>query len=234
MAPVPAISQGSGLPAEAPRRPAPTAIVPAAGFSRRMGRPKLLLPFGATSVVGALVGALRAGGVGRVVLVTAPAAAELAAWARAAGLVVAVNGAPERGMLSSIRCGLEALGGGGAVAAAGAPLLVSPADLPALAAETVRRVIAAVAAGAALAVPVHAGRRGHPLGIAAALTPEIEGLDPEVGLRQLVERRAGELVEVAVDDPGAVRDVDTPEDYRCLRKQAQEERSALPNGEMDP
>jgi molybdenum cofactor cytidylyltransferase len=199
------------------------ALVPAAGASRRMGRPKLTMAWGEGSVVGRVVSALAEGGAGRISLVVGPreedgarAAAELRDFGRTRGLVVAENPEPERGMLSSILCGLEALGGADALRRRGVGLLVSPADLPALRGETVAAVVAALRAGAALAVPVHGGRRGHPLGIAPALLGELAELDPGVGLRQLVERHARRVVEVAVDDPGAVHDVDTPEDYRRL------------------
>lgn len=194
----------------------PAAVVPAAGASRRMGRPKLLLPFGDGTVVGGVVAALRAGGVGEVALVVAPGDDVLAAWGRARSLTVAVNPRPEDGMLSTIRAGVAALGGGAALAAAGRPLLVTPADLPALSGATVRAVLAALAAGAPLAVPLHRGRRGHPLGIAAGLLPEIDRLDPDVGLRQLLDRHAALLRELPIDDPGALEDVDTPEDYARL------------------
>ena len=219
----------------------PWAVVPAAGASRRMGRPKLLLPWseggtgegdtgegdtgGADTVLGSLLAALRAGGAGRVALVLAPteassrgrAAEELAAWAADfPDVTLAENPAPERGMLSSILAGLDALGGAGALAASATPLLVTPADLPALRASTVASVASALANGAPLAVPTHRGRRGHPLGIAPALLPEIPRLDLDQGLRQLLERHPGELVEVPVDDPGAVRDVDTPRQYEEL------------------
>jgi len=192
------------------------AIVPAAGASRRMGRPKALLPFGGTSVLGAVAAALAGGGAGETVVVVGPGDAALDRHAAGLGLRRAVNPDPSRGMLSSVLAGLEALGGGASVARRGAPLLVCPADLPALSAATVRAVLDRLESGAALAVPVHRGRRGHPLGIAARLAPEIEALDPAVGLRQLLDRRRDEVAEVPVDDPGAVDDADTPDDYRRL------------------
>ena len=180
-----------------------------------MGRPKLLLPWGASTIVGSLVAALHAAGVDPLALVAAPGDEALQAWARAEGLVVGVNPWPERGMLSTIQAGLAALGGADELARRGEPLLVTPADLPELRPETVAELLRCQAgAGASLAVPVYRGKRGHPLAIAAALIPEIETLDPEVGLRELLDRHAGEVLEVAVEDPGAVRDVDTPEDYR--------------------
>ena len=195
------------------------AVLPAAGASRRMGRPKLLLPYGQTTIVGSLVAALRRAGVAHIALVTAPGDAALRAWAEEAGLVAAVNPDPSRGMLSSIRAGIEALGGPLALAAGAEPLLVVPADLPALQPATVRTLLAAMSgADAPLAVPVHDGRRGHPLAIAPALVPEVWDLDLEVGLKQLLERHAGEVLEVVVDDRGAVVDVDTPEDYWGLTR----------------
>ena len=193
------------------------AIVPAAGASRRMGSPKPLLPFGGGSVLGAVAAALAGGGASEtVVVVGGPDAAALDRHAAALGLRRAVNPDPARGMLSSVLAGLEALGGAGAIARRGEPLLVCPADLPALSAATVRAVVDRLEAGAALAVAVHSGRRGHPLGIAARLAPEIESLDPAVGLRQLLDRHRDEVAEVPVDDPGAVDDADTPADYRRL------------------
>ena len=204
------------------------AIVPAAGSSRRMGRPKLLLPWAATTVLGAVVAALRGAGVEAPLLVLGPAsdgaavagAAEaepLHAWAAAANLRIAENPHPERGMLSSILAGLDALGGGEELARRGEVLLVCPADLPALRASTVRALLAAMqTAGAPLALPRHRGRHGHPLAIAPHLIPAIAHLDPAIGLRQLRDRHAAELLALDVDDPGCVADVDTPADYAGL------------------
>ena len=121
-------------------------------------------------------------------------------------------------MLSSILAGLAALGGASDLARRGVPLLVTPGDLPALRSATVALLLARQAAtGAGLAVPVHAGRRGHPLLIAARLIPEIERLDPARGLRHLLDLHPGELFTVETDDPGCIADVDTPEDYERLR-----------------
>jgi molybdenum cofactor cytidylyltransferase len=193
------------------------AIVPAAGASRRMGRPKLLLPYGTSTIVGSLASALRAGGASPVVIVAAPGDTELQEHARSLGALVVVNPDPERGMLSSIREGLAALGGADRLAQRGEVVLVAPADLPALRPGTVAELLwRRAAAGAPLAVPAFQGQRGHPLAIAPELLAEIDVLDQAIGLKQLLERHAAAALEVPVDDPGAVRDIDTPEDYQEL------------------
>lgn len=173
-----------------------------------MGRAKLLLPFRDDTVIGSLVLSLRKGGVGRIVVVRAPSDLALDAWCRKGGVEQAVNPAPERGMLTSILAGLVALGG--APALRHDRLLISPADLPLLTAET---VAALLRARSPLAVPTYHGRRGHPLLLAGELIPEIEELDPAVGLRQLLERRRADLRELPVQDPGILLDVDTPQEY---------------------
>ncbi len=180
-----------------------------------MGRPKLLLPLRGRPLVAGVVDALRGAGVREIVLVTAPDDEELRAWARQAGLLPAVNPHPERGMLSSICEGIAAVGGAAAMAERGETLLVSPADLPNLKAGTVAALLRRMAeTGAPLGVPVYRGKRGHPLAISPALIPEIGTLDAQVGLKQLRDRHEAKLLEVTVEDAGAVQDVDTPEDYQ--------------------
>lgn len=182
-----------------------------------MGRPKLLLPFRGGPVVAGVVAALRQAGVEPIVLVTSAERTDVQEWARATGLLVTLNPDPERGMLSSIQAGVAALGGGDELARRGEVLLVAPADLPALQAATVTELLRRqTTAGAPLAVPVVAGKRGHPLAIASGLIPEIATLDLDVGLRQLLDRHASGVLEVEVADAGAVEDVDTPRDYERL------------------
>jgi molybdenum cofactor cytidylyltransferase len=178
-----------------------------------MGVPKLLLPCRDGTVLSCLIGALQEGGVSRIVLVVAPGDQALQDWGRETGVLVALNPDPERGMLSSILAGISAVGGAARLASDGEPLAVCPADLPALRPSTVAAVLRS---RAPLAVPSYRGKRGHPLVIAPELIPEIETLDLDTGLRELLARHSDRLSELELDDPGAVRDVDTPEDYNRL------------------
>lgn len=171
-----------------------------------MGRPKLLLPFRDGTLLGSLIEALREGGVSEIVLVVAPGDEALRAWGAEAGVRVAVNPEPERGMLSTIREGIAAAG-------SEERIVVCPADLPALRPSTVRTVLAQESP---LTVPSYRGRRGHPLAISPELIPEIGTLHLEVGLRELLDRHPERLRTIEVDDPGCVRDVDTPEEYQAL------------------
>lgn len=189
------------------------ALLPAAGASRRMGHPKLLLPVNGRPMVSGVVEALRGGGVGEIVLVTAPGDEALQTWARQNGVTVAVNPDPDRGMLSTIQEGITALAG----RLAGEILLVSPADLPNLQAGTVAELLQKmIETGAPLALPTYHGKRGHPLAIAPWLVPEIDNLDPNIGLKQLRDRHERDLLEIEVEDAGVVQDVDTSEDYERL------------------
>lgn len=189
------------------------ALLPAAGASRRMGRPKLLLPVGGRPMVAGVVEALRGGGVEEIILVIAPGDEALQTWAMQNGVTIAINPDPDRGMLSTIQEGVAAL----VEVLAGETLLISPADLPHLQAGTVAELLRKMKeTGAPLALPTYRGKRGHPLALAPRLVPEIHTLDPGIGLKQLRDRHEAELLEIEVKDAGVVQDVDTPEDYERL------------------
>jgi molybdenum cofactor cytidylyltransferase len=193
------------------------AIVPAAGRSERMGRPKLILPIGRTTVIARVVAALRDGGAEPVIVVTPPAsfagAAILADEARNAGASVLVPTEHPIDMRASVELGLDHLGQGSAPDR----FLVAPADSPSLTPELVGQVVAqARAAPQSIVIPVYHGRRGHPIALPWQLADKIRALPLGVGLNALIALRAAEVAEIEVADPGAVEDLDTPEDYRRL------------------
>ncbi len=192
------------------------AVIPAAGRSTRMGRSKAELPYRGATVIEATLRALGRGGVDQACVVLAPGSTLRDTLPGDGFIRTRENPEPERGMLSSVVEGLLELGGARSLAQRGAVLVVCPVDFPALRGSTVAAVIQAIENGAELAVPVHAGRRGHPLAICPRLIPAIPELDLEVGLRQLLDHHAAAVVEVAVEDPGIHLNVNTPEDYRRL------------------
>ncbi len=185
------------------------AVVPAAGLSRRMGREKILLRFGSSTVLERVLTTLGAAGVAERVVVLRPDLPEAAELAGKAGARVVVNPHPEEEMLLSIRMGIAELRRD--VEA----FYLWPADHPAVAIETLG-ILARESGPSQVALPVHAGRRGHPALIGAGLIPDIAAIPPGKGLRHLWQSRPEVLVEVAVEDIGVLLDLDTPEDYERL------------------
>jgi molybdenum cofactor cytidylyltransferase len=191
------------------------AIVPAAGRSKRMGRPKLILPVGGVSLIARVTTALRQGGADPVIVVVPPAwvpgAAVLAAEAERAGGSVVVAAQPPPHMRTSVELGLDRL----LPMPPPATFLLAPGDSPGIDAHLVARVIAqARAAPLAIVIPQARGRRGHPIALPWSLAGEIRGLPDDVGINYLVARHADRVVTLEIGDPLALDDLDTPEDYR--------------------
>jgi molybdenum cofactor cytidylyltransferase len=185
------------------------AVVLAAGLSRRMGREKILLPFGGSSVLERVLASLAAAAVAERIVVSRADLPEAARIAERTGARVVVNPHPEEEMLVSVRLGIADLSAG--VEA----FYVWPADHPAVAIETLLE-LAQAGGPARVALPLYRGRRGHPALVGAALIPHIEAILPNKGLRHLWRTRPEVLIEVSVDDSGVLADLNTPEDYERL------------------
>ena len=187
------------------------AIVLAAGRGRRAGGPKALLRHGAVTFLDRVVTILSRPGVDRVVVVLGADAARVREGSALpdAALVV-VNERPEGGMLASLLAGLAAAEADGADA-----ILVHPVDHPLVAAATVDRVTGALRAGSVVAVPTHAGRRGHPGAFARAAWPALRAAPPSEGARAVLAAHPEWIAHVE-GDPGCVAGIDTPEDYQRL------------------
>ncbi|HLL55395.1 MAG TPA: NTP transferase domain-containing protein, partial [Myxococcaceae bacterium] len=109
------------------------------------------------------------------------------------------------GQFSSARVGLRE-----ALARGAERILLCPVDIPGWAPATARAVAEALSCADA-AVPTHGGERGHPLGLTRAAAERVLADGAAEHLRQALGRL--DVREVPVEDPGAVRDFDTPEDY---------------------
>lgn len=175
-----------------------------------MGRTKALLPFGAATVVESVASAFTAApSVEACLVVVGHEGAAVAAALRDGGVTVVTNAAYRDGMLSSIQAGLRALPG------APEAILVALVDQPGLRSQTVERLVAAHAEDpGSLVLPVHGGRRGHPLVLSASDVVPVLALPRDASLRDHVRAQVHRLRLVDVDDPAVVRDVDDPADYR--------------------
>jgi len=198
------------------------AVVLAAGASRRMGVPKMLLPLGDGTVIGIVVEGLRRTAIDRIVVVAGAEAGRIEEALRGGPAEVVVNPRPEDGMLSSARCGLRALPGGCRAA------LVALGDQPRIPPALVDGMLRALdEGGKGIVVPIHGGRRGHPLLIAAGHFREVLDRHDDRGLRGLLEAHPGDVLEIPWPDEAVLLDMDVPEDYR-------REREALEREERDP
>lgn len=185
------------------------AVVLAAGGSTRMGRPKALLPLpGGGTALGRVVAACREGGCGPVLVVAGADFEAVEREARAAAATVVENPAWERGRSTSVKAVLPHLPPGVA------GLLLFPVDHPLAGGGVVAALRKAFAGdpSAEVVLPVHGGRRGHPVLLAASLFPEVAVLGDDEPLRNVVRREGRRVLEVAVGDPGVLRNLDRPGD----------------------
>lgn len=184
------------------------AVVLAAGESRRMGTQKLLLPFGETTVVEAVVRTALASSVDRALAVLGADRDAVRKKLEPYGVDFAVNEDFAKGMLSSVQAGFKALPTGAEAA------VVMLGDQPFLPARVIDTVIDAYREGGkGIVVPAFRGRRGHPVLIGLVYRDEVLGLDPAEGLRQLMRAHPDDIFEADVEDANILRDMDVPEDY---------------------
>ena len=184
------------------------AVVLAAGESRRMGTQKLLLPFGETTVVGAVVGTALASRLDRVLVVLGADKDAVRHELEPLGIDFAVNEDFAKGMLSSVQAGFAALPPDAEAA------VVMLGDQPFLPARVVDAVVEAFRrSGKGIVVPAFQGRRGHPVLIGLKYRAEVIRLDPADGLRRLMRAHPEDIFEAEVDDANILRDMDVPEDY---------------------
>jgi molybdenum cofactor cytidylyltransferase len=182
-------------------------LVLAAGLSRRMGRPKLLLPVRGRPVVRLAVEQVRAGGIEAVFVVAGHERNAVEAALEGVDARVVHNAHPERGQGESIRVGI------GALPTEADAVLIALGDQPILAADVIPRLRAAfVDTGRPIVAPRYLDGRGNPVLFARTVFPELLALTGDRGARDVVD---GDPTRVAlIDVPRPMpRDLDTVEDY---------------------
>lgn len=187
------------------------AVILAAGAGTRLGGvAKALLRYHDEPYLARIARLARGAGATRLVVVVGPPHGHaVGEAARALGLDVAVNPAPERGMASSVALGFAAMSGLDVDAA-----WLWPVDHPGVAPGTLEGLVAALG-DHEVAQPRLDGRGGHPPLIARRAWPRLVACDQVAGGARAV-LGAADVVAVPVRDPGVVRDVDTPADAARL------------------
>ena len=220
------------------------AIIPAAGHSRRMGQPKLLLEVAGHSVIARVIGALQQAGVARCLVVVRADDSALATAARSAGAEVVIPAVDPDDMRQSVEWALRHLYGetlavrsakersfAERTASVPEPLIPTPpapcegwvlvpADHPTLNPKILRELVAAWSlCPDRIAVPVFDGKRGHPTIFQRRMGEEVLALPLNQGLNQLLRSDPARVLEVEVTDPHILDDLDTPEEFLQLLRQ---------------
>ncbi len=203
------------------------ALIPAAGHSRRMGTPKLLLPLHGRPLVAHAIEGWERSRVERIVVVARPGDEELIGLLRSLespkAIDIVVPEVPPPDMKASLQAGLAHLRNT-CEPGEGDAFLVAPADIPLLSTAIIDRLIEhhrSNPSGEIILAPSIAGQRGHPVLLAWSLAAEVFRLEANEGLNAIFERRR--VTELPCDDLVAGRadaffDVDTPAEYEEMAK----------------
>jgi molybdenum cofactor cytidylyltransferase len=185
-----------------------TGLVLAAGGSRRLGRPKQLLPYRGGTLLGHIVETARGCGFDQLVVAVGGAADDVRGAVDLSGAEVVVNDAYGEGCSSSIAAALRAVDPRCDV------LVLMLGDQPGVTAATVTALLAG-RGDAPLAVCRYDDGRGHPIAFARNTFGALADLHGDKGVWRLLDQRAAEVVEVRIE--GAIPlDVDTEEDYAAV------------------
>jgi molybdenum cofactor cytidylyltransferase len=191
-------------------------VILGAGASGRMGRPKLLLPWRDTTVIGAILRQWRELGAAQIAVVHQPDDAPLAAeldrldFPRAGRIE---NPQPERGMFSSIVCAANWPGWKQEIAS----WAIALGDQPHLRLETLCALLEFHSADAgAICQPEYGGHTRHPVILPRVAFVELKN-PRATTLNEFLKRVPLPRVQYSVADAGLSLDMDTPEDYKRLQ-----------------
>lgn len=185
------------------------AIVLAAGQSKRMGQPKMLLPWGQTTVLGQVIETLRRAPVQDIVVVTGGEREKIELLLEPYGVRTIYNEAFAQGeMLSSLQCGLRAQLPQTQAA------LICLGDQPQMETGTVRLLCQAYRTRpSGLIVPSYQRRRGHPWLVARLFWEELLHMRAPESPRDFLKRHADDIRYLELDTPSILQDLDTLDDY---------------------
>ncbi len=190
-----------------------SALILAAGESKRMGQPKMLLAWGSATVLERVIGVVRSAGIEDVEVVTGAARVEIEAVCGGQSARATFNPAyASDEMLGSLQAGLRAM------PAESDAALITLGDQPQIEASTVQRIVSEYGKSKEpLIVPSYQRRRGHPWILGRTLWPEILEMRAPDSPREFLNRHASGIHYVEIDSASILQDLDTPEDYRKAR-----------------
>lgn len=191
-----------------------SAILLAAGESRRMGRLKQLLPFGSKTVIETCLETLLTSKVHEVIVVLGHRCDEIRAQIQHLPVKITINPEYHQGMSSSVKCGVRA------VSSEAQAVMIALVDQPLVNSDIVDQLITAYLEGEKkIVIPEFEGRSGHPILIDLAYRDEILNIDPQFGLRQVVYNHWDETLKLRVETDAVIQNMNTWEDYQRMINQ---------------
>jgi molybdenum cofactor cytidylyltransferase len=184
------------------------AIILAAGESKRMGFPKMLLSINGKSMLENVILNVIGSYIDHAIVVLGAGSELLTDITSKYSLKICLNDNYKEGMLSSVKCGFRNL-----------PLdfeavMIFQGDQPLITPKVINKVIEAYKnSDKGIVIPVHEKKRGHPLLINRKYIDKIDQLDNSVGLRSLAYTYPDDVLEIEINDPCILRDFDTYTDY---------------------
>ena len=191
-----------------------SAIVLAAGRSRRMGAFKPLLPFGNQTVIESCVSNLRSAGIEEIIVVVGHRDNDVRQQLNSIPVTFVLNPDPDTEMSVSIQLGLAA------VSPDARAILITPVDHPAVPGSIIRSLVENRRAGAKLVQPEFQGKGGHPVLVDLAFRDELMTMGEKAGLRGFFADHRQEVLRLPVDSPFVAQDMDTWDDYIRLHETA--------------
>ena len=186
-----------------------SAIILAAGESRRMGSFKQLLSYGDKTIVETVVDNLLECKIDELVVVLGHRAEEVREVLKDYPIKIAVNDDFRLGMLSSVKCGITK------VSNKSNAIIDALGDQPFIKKGIVDRVIDEFLSGdKSIVIPTYERRRGHPVIIDLKYRDEIMNLDDELGLRGLMLDHPDDILHIEMSEGEIIRDMDYPKDYQ--------------------
>jgi molybdenum cofactor cytidylyltransferase len=185
-----------------------TAIILAAGQSTRMGEPKMLMPWGKSTVLQTVVSAFQSAGVDEVLVVTGAMREQVEALVGRSVQTVFNAGYVEGQMLSSIQAGLTEK------QREARAVLIGLGDQPQVQTRIVQRILQTYQrTNASIVVPSFEKHRGHPWLVGREHWDEILGMRAPETMRDFLNRHASQIKYLEVDTASILADMDTPDDY---------------------
>ncbi|MGD8402818.1 MAG: nucleotidyltransferase family protein [Anaerolineales bacterium] len=189
-----------------------TALILAAGQSKRMGQPKMLLPWGETTVLEKVIATFRVAEIDEILVVTGGAREQIEVLVKDSARTVFNPEYANGEMLSSVQAGLAGLEPGTE------SVLIGLGDQPQARESIVRLVLDEYhASKASIVVPSFQMQRGHPWLVARDHWSEILEMHSPASLRDFLNSHTDEIHYVEVYNDSILQDLDTPEDYLKFR-----------------